>query len=126
MPTSTPDENIPYIKGFVKAGEHAASNSGWVKNTNYDVSLYCTTECGEIAGAASYECGYVWRDGHSLGGANTESNGYLKDGYKNVNASVVGCDANNIERGRTLRAVYAVADGIDGYAGGFALGNPSL
>lgn len=123
--TSTPDEDIPYIKGFVKASEYDASNSGWVKNTNYDVSLYCATEC-DGASATSYECGYVWRYGTSWGGANTESNGYPKDGYKNVNASVVGCCANSVELGRALSAYGAVAYGFDYYAGGFALGNPSL
>lgn len=122
--TSTPDDDIPYIKGFVKASEYDASNSGLVKNTNYDVSLYCATECGG-ASATSYECGYVWRYGQSWGGANT-TNGYPNDGYKNVNASVVGCSANDVELGRTLDASNAVASGADVYAGGFALGNPSL
>lgn len=123
--TSTPDEDIPYIKGFVKAGEYDASNSGWVKNTNYDVSLYCATECGGDASATSYECGYVWRYGSSWGGDNT-TNGYPNDGYKNVNASVVGCIAHDAVLGRSLAAHSAVASGYDCYAGGFALGNPSL
>ena len=123
--TSTPEENIPYIKGFVKGSEFDVSNSGWVKNTNYDVSLYCATECGG-ASATSYECGYVWR-GHSWGGANTNPiNGYPNDGYKNVNASVVGCSASYVVLGRTLYANGAVAAGSDDCAGGFALGNPSL
>ena len=122
--TSTPDDDIPYIKGFVKASEYDASNSGLVKNTNYDVSLYCATECGG-ASATSYECGYVWRYGQSWGGANT-TNGYPNDGYKNVNASVVGCGADNAGLGRTLSAGSSVAAGDGGYAGGFALGNPSL
>ena len=124
--TSTPDENIPYIKGFVKAGEYAASDTGWVKNTNYDVSLYCATECDDkIASATSYECGYLWRYGSSYGGVNT-TDGYPNDGYKNVNASVVGCDANYVVLGRTLIADGAVRLDSGGYAGGFALGNPSL
>lgn len=123
--TSTLDENIPYIKGFVKASEYDASNSGWVKNTNYDVSLYCATECGGDAGVTSYECGYVWRYGSSWGGDNT-TDGYPNDGYKNVNASVVGCYAGNGVLGRALDANCAVASGYDRYAGGFALGNPSL
>lgn len=122
--TSTLDEDIPYIKGFVKAGEYDASNSGWVKNTNYDVSLYCATECGG-ASATSYECGYVWRYGSSWGGDNT-TDGYPNDGYKNVNASVVGCIADYDGLGRALSAADAVAVGADAYAGGFALGNPSL
>ena len=122
--TSTLDEDIPYIKGFVKAGEYDASNSGWVKNTNYDVSLYCATECGG-ASATSYECGYVWRYGSSWGGDNT-TDGYPNDGYKNVNASVVGCSAGNDELGRTLNANNAVADGSDNLAGGFSIGNLSL
>lgn len=125
--TSTPDEDIPYIKGFVKAGEYDASNSGWIKNTNYDVSLYCATECSSGASATSYECGYVWRYGSSWGGANTNpTNGYPNDGYKNVNASVVGCRADGVVLGRTLAANCAVAVGGDDFAGGFALGNPSL
>ena len=123
--TSTLDEDIPYIKGFVKAGEYDASNSGWVKNTNYDVSLYCATECGGDASATSYECGYVWRYGISWGGDNT-TGGYPNDGYKNVNSSVVGCNANGVALGRALDACIAVAAGGDAYAGGFALGNPSL
>ena len=123
--TSTPDEDIPYINGFVKAGEYDASNSGWVKNTNYDVSLYCATECYSGASATSYECGHVWRYGSSWGGVNT-TDGYPNDGYKNVNASVVGCGADNGELGRPLVADAAVAYGADSYAGGFALGNPSL
>ena len=123
--TSTPEENIPYIKGFVKAGEYDASNSGWVKNTNYDVSLYCATECAGGASATSYECGYVWRYGSSWGGVNT-TDGYPNDGYKNVNASVVGCDAYYNGFGRTLDANNAVADGSDNLAGGFSIGNPSL
>lgn len=123
--TSTPDEDIHYIKGFVKASEYDASNSGWVKNTNYDVSLYCATECGGDASATSYECGYVWRYGSSWGGDNT-TDGYPNDGYKNVNASVVGCSAVSVGLGRTLGADSAVAYGSDSCAGGFALGNPSL
>lgn len=126
--TSTPDEDIPYIKGFVKAGEYDASNSGIVKNTNYDVSLYCATECdNKIANITSYECGYLWRYGPSFGGANTNpTNGYLNDGYKNVNASVVGCYTFYEVIGRTLAADRAVVNGHGAYAGGFALGNPSL
>lgn len=122
--TDTLDEDIPYIKGFVKAGEYDVSNTGWVKNSNYDVSLYCVTECGG-ASATSYECGYVWRYGTSLGGVNT-TDGYPNDGYKNVNASVVGCDAYYNGFGRTLDANNAVADGSDNLAGGFSIGNPSL
>ena len=124
VPTSTLDENIPYIEGFVKAGEYDASNTGWVKNSNYDVSLYCVTKCGG-ASATSYECGHVWRYGASWGGANT-TDGYPNDGYKNVNASLVGCHASHVVLGRTLYAYYAVAAGVDACAGGFALGNPSL
>lgn len=125
--TDTLDEDIPYIKGFVKAGEYDDSNSRWVKNTNYDVSLYCATECSNEANANSYECSYVWR-GLSIGGDNTFDNA-PNEGYKNVNASVVGCDAHNDGLGRTLNARIAVAYGRGydgGLAGGFALGNPSL
>ena len=125
--TSTPDENIPYIKGFVKAGEYEFFNTGWVKNSNYDVSLYCATECSYEANANSYECGCLYRYGTSYGGANTNPiSGNPNDGYKNVNASVVGGRANYDWVGRSLDADSAVANGADYFAGGFALGNPSL
>ena len=108
------DEDIPYIKGFVKGCEYGPYNYGWVKNANYDVSLYCATECDGGASDTSYECGYVWR------------NRSVNSGYKEVKASVVGCDAYYMELGRTLRASNAVAYCGGSYAGGFALGNPSL
>lgn len=110
---STPDEEIPYIKGFVKVSEHT-SGSGWVKNANYDVSLYCATECSDDANVNSYECGYVMR---------AVSPDY---GNKEVKASVVGCSANDNKVGRALYADDAVAYGIDNFAGGFSIGNPSL
>ena len=115
VPTSTPDEKIPYIKGFVKGGgEYDASNHGWVKNANYDVSLYCVTEWNGPS-KSTYECGWIW-------------NGCVdcQDGYKNVNASVVGCGANDSEHGRTLSANNPVTGDRYSYAGGFSIGNPSL
>ena len=113
MPTDTLDEDIPYIKGFVKGGEYDTSIYGWVKNANYDVSLYCATECANYA-MTTYECGYVTRHFRP------------QDGHKNVTASAVGCDAGNDEAGRTLDAYYDVANGYFKYAGGFSIGNPSL
>lgn len=107
---STPDEDIPYIKGFVKGGEY--DDSGWVKNANYDVSLYCATECG--GGSTTYECGYVGRTN------------YPSSGNKRVSASVVGCSPIDTEYGRSLSANNPVTDGPYSYAGGFSIGNPSL
>ena len=117
VPIDTPDENIPYIKGFVKGGEYDHSdlenNGGWVKNANYDVSLYCATECGDrMTTEFHYECSYVLR------------NNYAKEGYKDVSASVVGCGAFNEYPGRTLYGKFDVTYG--GFAGGFSIGNPSL
>ena len=120
--TSTPDEDIPYIKGFVKVCEYdnyiREEIEGWVKNANYDVSLYCATECGGKANDKSYECGYVW------------SYKYPSDGYKNVTASAVGCYASFSDIGRSLNASVAAGDSgpydFDGCAGGFSIGNPSL
>ena len=108
------DEDIPYIKGFVKGGEYDTSIDGWVKNANYDVSLYCVTECSGGAYATSYECGHVWISGSA------------SSGYKEVNASTVGCDANESELGRTLHANNPVTSAFGSYAGGFSIGNPSL
>ena len=114
VPTSTPDEDIPYIKGFVKGGEYDNYNYGWVNDANYDVSLYCATDCTNGASATSYECSYVYRYI------------YASSGYKKVAVSVVGCHANNVELGRSLSAHDAVALDTGVYAGGFSIGNPSL
>ena len=115
VPIDTPDEDIPYIKGFVKGGEYDPYDSEYegVKNANYDVSLYCATEYCYYS-PSSYECGWVWR------------NGSASSGYKEVKASVVGCLANTNVLGRALNAAAAVAAGSDRFAGGFSIGNPSL
>ena len=120
VPIDTPDEDIPYIKGFVKAGEYDASDrfaaEGWVKNSNYDVSLYCATEC-EWSGSASdtsYECGWVLRYF------------YPQKGYKVVSESAVGCYAGMDAPGRSLDASLGVDRRLGYFAGGFSIGNPSL
>ena len=107
---SIPDYDIPYTFGFMNAGEYDIS-SGWVKNANYDVSLYCVTECGgpSAPSATSYECGYVWR-GSNVG-----------DGFKQVNASVVGCSAKYDKLGRTLNANNSVDEKNADFAGGFSI-----
>ena len=113
--TDTLDEDIPYIKGFVKAGEYDVSNTGWVKNSNYDVSLYCVTECSGGANESSYECGYVARTYF-----------YISPGHKRVFASTVGCNANIVLPGRTLKSDSYIRSDIEHFAGGFSICNPSL
>ena len=70
-----------------------------------------------------YECGYVWQYGKSRGGVNTDNLESPEKGFKNVNASVVGCSVDSGRAGRTLIAYHAVADGFYSFAGGFAIGN---
>ena len=72
------------------------------------------TECYSGASATSYECGYVWR------------NGYPSGAYKKVKASVVGCAADYDRLGRTLYTYNDVNSVFSMFAGGFAIGNPSL
>ena len=120
--TNEKDEDIPWLNGFVIGSEYITSSGGWVKNCDYDVSLYCMNEVG--GNSNQYECGYIWKN-VSLGGANTVS-GYPNVGFKNVNASVVGCSANPGHAGRSLSANVAVAYGLDLSAGGFAIGNISM
>ena len=109
------DEDIPYIKGFVKGGEFDNSDFGWVKNANYDVSLYYATECSkEEANKFHYECGYVSRSFSP------------SDGNKRVSSSVVGCNSDGGGFGRTLYANNSVGYGSADYAGRFSIGNPSL
>ena len=120
--TSVKDEDIPWLNGFVSGSEYITSSNGWVKNCDYDVSIYCMNELG--GNLNQYECGHIWRS-TSWGGANTDNSGMPKEGFKNVNASVVGCAAYFGAAGRTLNAADAVANGSGSYAGGFAIGNIS-
>ena len=117
--TDVRDEDIPWLNGFVSGSEYITSSVGWVKNCDYDVSLYCMNEVGGHLN--QYECGYIWRNS-SWGGVNTV-HGYPKVGFKNVNASVVGCSAGAGSAGRTLTAGSAVALADVNYAGGFAICN---
>ena len=110
------DEEMPYIKGFVKAGEYAASNSGWVKNANYDVSLYCATELSKEIDESVYECGYAWRTRYP----------FPDNGHKEVYASTVGCTVKSDGHGRSFGASDTVAYESQVCAGGFSIGNPSL
>lgn len=114
--TTTPDEDIPYIKGFVKAREYDAPLRGFINNANYDVSLYCVTECREDASLTEYECGWIWDISD------------IQNGYKVVSASSVGCNVSQSEVGRTLHPNIDVANDYYAYdcAGGFSIGNPSL
>ena len=121
--TNEKDEDIPWLNGFVSGSEYITSSNGWVKNCDYDVSLYCMNEVG--GNSNQYECGHIWRSA-SLGGANTDNSGMPKEGVKNVNASVVGCPAHFGSAGRTLAASSAVALESDHFAGGFAIGNISM
>ena len=121
--TSVKDEDIPWLNGFVSGKEYIVNGAGWVKNCDYDVSLYCMNEVG--GNSNQYECGHIWRSA-SLGGANTDNSGMPKEGVKNVNASVVGCPAHFGSAGRTLAASSAVALESDHFAGGFAIGNISM
>ena len=112
--TDTLDKDIPYIKGFVKGCEYSGYNYyEWIKNVNYDVSLYCVTECSGGASATSYECGYTT-------GAREDDKG-----EKYVSEMAVGCGYMNLMLGRSCQnSSLKVRTG--GVAGGFSIGNPSL
>ena len=118
--TSVKDEDIPWLNGFVSGPEYITNSNGWVKNCDYDVSLYCMNEVG--GNSNQYECGYIWRN-VSFGGANTDNMWRPKEGFKNVNALFVGCFANDGSAGRSLYASSAVANKSNIFAGGFAIGN---
>ena len=112
--TSTPDKDIPYIKGFVKGCEYSGYiYYEWIKNVNYDVSLYCVTECSGGASATSYECGYA------TGVRSSDK------GEKYVGEMAVGCGYMNLMLGRSCQN-SSVKLRTGGVAGGFSIGNPSL
>lgn len=99
--------------GFTAPG----SSSGWAKETDYNMSLFAHKTMG--AAQHTYECGYIWKDGHVYG-APSSTNSMPNANSRYANASVVGCGAAIGYAGRSLAADRSVSVGNGYFAGGFA------
>ena len=105
---------LPLLEGYNRTEESTPIGYGWVKECDYDVSLFMSTKGG--ASQTSYECGYTWSSSGS-GGFDTPSN----HATISCNASLVGCYADNAYTGRSCDVSQALCYGSGRYAGGFAL-----
>ena len=105
---------LPLLEGYNRTEESTPIGEGWVKECDYDVSLFMATKKGG-ASQTSYECGYTQSDPYS-GGFSTPSN----HATISCNASLVGCLAGSSKAGRSCDANYALRYGLDIYAGGFS------
>ena len=104
---------LPLLEGYNRTEESTPIRSSWVRECDYDVSLFMSTKVG--ASQTSYECGFTWSEPTSYG-FSTPSN------YATIccNASLVGCHAIDAIAGRSCGADNALRYGLDLYAGGFS------
>ena len=104
---------LPLLESYNKMEESTPIRSSWVRECDYDVSLFMSTKGG--ASQTSYECGYTW-SGLASNGFSTPSN------HATIccNALLVGCRANSANAGRTCGAADALRYGNTAFAGGFS------
>ena len=110
---------LPLLEGYNRTEESTPIGQTWVKECDYNVSLFMPTKGG--ASQTSYECGYTWSEPNSWGF-------YTPSNHATIccNASLVGSEASNANSGRSCGANSALRNGGSSYAGGFALPSPLL
>lgn len=121
------DAELEIERGLNQSVSYTESG-GWVSKANYNASIFAYTA---VSGAAitSHEAAYTWQTAsYGNGDSGTlNSNGTPRVGRKCVNASVLGCHANNGNASaRTLSASDAVSFSNDLCAGAFAISHLSL
>ena len=110
---------LPLLEGYNRTEESTPIGEGWVKECDYNVSLFMPTKGG--ASQTSYECGFTWSEPTSYGFSTPSNHATIS-----CNASLVGCRAGNATAGRSCAAHSALRDGAVHFAGGFALPSPLL
>ena len=104
---------LSLLEGYNRTEESTPIGYTWVKECDYDVSLFMSTKGG--ASQTSYECGYTWSSSGS-GGFDTPSN----HATISCNASLVGCAALDARASRSCFANDALRYDNASYAGGFS------
>ena len=104
---------LPLLEGYNRTEESTPIGSWWIKECDYNVSLFMPTKGG--ASQTSYECGYTWSGPVSWGFSTPSNHATIC-----CNASLVGCAANAAYAGRSCDAHYALRNGNTAYAGGFS------
>ena len=104
---------LPLLEGYNRTEESTPIGYDWVKECDYDVSLFMSTKGG--ASQTIYECGFTFSQPDSYG-FDTPSN----HATISCNASMVGCVADGDRAGRSCGASNALRNGDGAYAGGFS------
>ena len=104
---------LPLLESYNKMEESTPIGQTWVKECDYDVSLFMSTKGG--GNQTTYECGHTWSDSYSWGFSTPSNHATIC-----CNASVVGCSANPAYAGRSCVADVALRHGSSSYAGGFS------
>ena len=104
---------LPLLEGYNRTEESTPIGEGWVKECDYDVSLFMSTKVG--ASQTSYECGVTWSGPDSWELYSPSNHATIS-----CNASLVGCIATNASAGRSCYADAALRYGYGIYAGGFS------
>ena len=110
---------LSLLEGYNRTEESTPIGSTWIRECDYDVSLFMSTKGGDSQ--TSYECGYTWSDPTSYGFSSPSNHATIC-----CNASLVGCNARIAYAGRSCGAADALRAGDVNYAGGFALPSPLL
>lgn len=121
-------DNIPLmVSGLTRWSDgYVNTGTGWVKETNYNISLYAHTDYW--ASENTYECTYAWKGGASWDGLHAP-NGDPEQSNMNakwVNASAAGCALVYDFAGRTLNGEHSVRSSDGSLAGGFSHGHIRL
>ena len=110
---------LPLLEGYNRTEESTPIGGWWIKECDYDVSLFMSTKGG--TSQTSYECGFTSSDPTSYGFRTPSNHATIC-----CNASLVGSEASNTNSGRSCVADNALRHDYSSYAGGFALPSPLL
>ena len=110
---------LPLLESYNKMEESTPIGQTWVKECDYDVSLFMSTKGG--ASQTTYECGHTRSDSYSYGFSTPSNHATIC-----CNASLVGCHDRYAVAGRSCDAHTALRFGDSYFAGGFALPSPLL
>ena len=104
---------LPLLEGYNRTEESTPIGETWVRECDYDVSLFAYTKGG--ASQTSYECGFTWSGPYSWGFSTPSNHATIS-----CNASLVWCAADFACAGRSCGAADALRNGSGAFAGGFS------
>ena len=105
------------VSGLTKSDYQPTFTEGWAKNTDYNVSLYFSTNY--LAGQHTYECGYTVKS-KTIHGATTSKNTYPTHGHRYAKVFAVSCTSASGYVGRSCQTSFSVQGSYVHYGSGFS------